>query len=59
MEEDGITPNRVTFQNLITICCQTGNLDEASKVLEVMKKQSLALNENIFSSLVLGHCIAK
>merc|ERR1712013_423941 len=32
-----------------------GNIDGASKVLQMMKTQGIKVNENIFNSLILGH----
>ncbi|KAL3226298.1 hypothetical protein MRX96_025202 [Rhipicephalus microplus] len=50
--------SRVTFQRLIHRYCQQGDIAGASKILEHMKSQDMAINERVFNSLVLGHCRA-
>jgi len=55
MTAQGVTPDKETFQCLISRHCQEGNIDGASKVLQMMKTQGIKVNENIFNSLILGH----
>lgn len=55
MTAQGVTPDKETFQCLISRHCQEGNIDGASKVLQMMKAQGIKVNENIFNSLILGH----
>lgn len=55
LEEQGVTPNRVTFQNIITSYCQNGDIDGASRILEYMRDKQLPINHIVFNSLVLGH----
>jgi len=55
MTGQGVTPDKETFQCLISRHCQQGNIDGASKVLQMMKAQGIKVNENIFNSLILGH----
>lgn len=43
---------------MIAKFCQVGNIAEATTILEHMKNQSMAINEDVFNSLVSGHCIA-
>ena len=49
-----VTPDKETFQRLISRHCQEGNIDGASKVLQMMKTQGIKVNENIFNALILG-----
>ncbi|CAL4065404.1 unnamed protein product, partial [Meganyctiphanes norvegica] len=55
LEQQGIEPNRVTYQRLIERYCQDGDIEGASKILEFMKEQQQVINENIFNSLIMGH----
>jgi len=55
MKIEGVTPDKETFQCLISRYCQQGNIDGASKVLQMMKAQGLKVNENVFNSLIMGH----
>ncbi|KAK8734064.1 hypothetical protein OTU49_005996 [Cherax quadricarinatus] len=55
LEKNGIEPNRVTYQRLISRYCQEGDIDGATKILEFMKEKQLPVGENIFNSLIMGH----
>ena len=55
MKTNGASPDKETFQCLISRYCQDGNIDGASRVLQMMKSQGIKVNENIFNSLILGH----
>ena len=47
--------DRETFQCLISRHCQLGNIDGASKILNIMKTKGFKVNENVFNSLIIGH----
>ncbi|KRY22114.1 Leucine-rich PPR motif-containing protein, mitochondrial [Trichinella patagoniensis] len=53
MEEAGIEPSRYTFELLVHQCCKQGNIEEAMKMVELMKEKKMSLNERIFASLAL------
>ena len=55
MKTQGASPDKETFQCLISRYCQEGDIEGASKVLQMMKNQGIKVNENIFNSLILGH----
>ena len=55
MKTQGVSPDKETFQCLISRYCQEGDIEGASKVLQMMKNQGIKVNENIFNSLILGH----
>ncbi|CAH1737969.1 unnamed protein product [Aphis gossypii] len=55
LEKKGITPNRVTFQHLITGYCQNGDIAGASRILEYMRDKELPINKIVFNALVMGH----
>ncbi|XP_074662097.1 leucine-rich PPR motif-containing protein, mitochondrial-like [Tubulanus polymorphus] len=55
MEENNITPNRVTYQRLVASFCQDGDIQGASQILEHMKSKGIPINEHVFNSLVTGH----
>jgi len=57
MEEQGVDPNRVTFQHMIGLYCLDGNITGATTILEHMKSQDMAINDSVFHSLLRGHCI--
>ena len=57
MEEAQVVPNRVTFQHLVGLYCQGGNITGATTVLEHMKEEGMAINEAVFLSLLAGHCL--
>jgi len=57
MEAGGVKPNRATYQHLIGIYCQDGNIAGATTVLEQMKAEDMSINESIFHFLLIGHCI--
>ncbi|TRY64875.1 hypothetical protein DNTS_024582 [Danionella cerebrum] len=58
MEAANVHPNRVTYQRLIALYCNAGDINGASRVLSVMKNQNLPITEAVFSSLVVGHARA-
>lgn len=55
LENQGITPNRVTFQHLICSYCQKGDIAGASRILEYMRDKQLPINKIVFNSLIMGH----
>ena len=55
MAENKIYPDKETFQCFISAYCQDGLIEEAGRVLQIMKKHHYAVNENIFNSLIIGH----
>ena len=55
MRKHGAAPNKETYQCLISRHCQEGDIEGASKVLQLMKNQGIKINENMFNSLILGH----
>lgn len=55
MEKKNVIPNRVTYQRLIALYCQSGDLEGAQNVLQHMKENRMPINENVFSSLIIGH----
>lgn len=55
MASANLTPDQVTYQRLIEQYCLQGNIQEATKLLEVMKEQQLELNEKIFANLIIGY----
>ncbi|KAG4067627.1 hypothetical protein HA402_005399 [Bradysia odoriphaga] len=58
LEAKGIDPNHVTYQRLISRYCQEGDMDGATKILEFMREIQLPINENVFSSLIIGDSAA-
>ncbi|XP_074845717.1 leucine-rich PPR motif-containing protein, mitochondrial isoform X2 [Carettochelys insculpta] len=58
MEEAKVHPNRVTYQRLIAVYCNEGDIEGASKILGFMKMKELSITEAVFSSLVTGHARA-
>jgi len=55
LEKKSITPNRVTFQHLITGYCQNGDIAGASRILEYMRDKGLPINKMVFNALIMGH----
>ncbi|KRY72826.1 Leucine-rich PPR motif-containing protein, mitochondrial [Trichinella pseudospiralis] len=55
IEEAGIEPSRYTFELLVHQCCKQGNIEEAMKMVELMKERKMSLNERIFASLIYGY----
>lgn len=55
LENKGIEPNRVTYQRLISRYCQIGDIDGATKILQYMREKQMAVNENVFNALIVGH----
>jgi len=55
MKCHGASPDKETFQCLISRHCQEGDIEGAHKILMMMKSQGITINENIFNSLILGH----
>lgn len=55
LESESVEPNRVTYQRLIARYCQQGDIDGATKILEIMREKNLPVNEAVFNSLILGH----
>lgn len=55
LDKDGISPNRVTYQHLITSYCQIGDINGASRILEYMRDKQLPINKLVFNALVMGH----
>jgi len=51
----GVTPDKETYQCMISRYCQEGDIEGASKVLQMMKTSGIKVNENIFNSLIMGH----
>ena len=37
--------------------CLEGNIAGATTILEHMKEEEMAINENVFHALLMGHCI--
>ena len=58
MEANDVEANRVTFQHLIAKFCSLGDIHGATTILEHMKEQKMSVNENVFHSLIIGHCRA-
>lgn len=59
LETNGIEPNRVTYQRLISRYCQQGDIDGATQILEFMREKQLPVNENVFNALIMGHSNAE
>jgi leucine-rich PPR motif-containing protein len=57
LEEAGMEPNRVTFQHLVGLYCNAGNVAGATTVLEHMKEQDMAISEHVFLGLLSAHCL--
>lgn len=55
LESKGIEPNRVTYQRLIAMYCQSGDIEGATRILEFMKEKQLPVNESVFNALIMGH----
>ncbi|CAM1328402.1 LRPPRC (predicted), partial [Pycnogonum litorale] len=55
MKENGIEPNRVTYQRMIEKYCQEGDIEGASNILQLMKDSDMAVNESVFNALIVGH----
>uniref|UniRef100_A0A182NB72 Very long-chain specific acyl-CoA dehydrogenase, mitochondrial n=1 Tax=Anopheles dirus TaxID=7168 RepID=A0A182NB72_9DIPT len=55
MQSQGIEPNRVTFQRLISRYCQQGDIEGATRILEFMREKQLPVNEYVFNALIMGH----
>ncbi|KAL8619576.1 hypothetical protein ACOMHN_019632 [Nucella lapillus] len=55
MEANGVTPNRITYQRLISRFCDNGDIQGATQVLEHMKSASLPINDHVFNSFITGH----
>lgn len=55
LEAKGIEPNRVTYQRLIARYCQDGDIEGATRILEFMREKQMAVNENVFNALIVGH----
>ncbi|KAF6210429.1 hypothetical protein GE061_013535 [Apolygus lucorum] len=58
LEAKGLEPNRVTYQRLVASCCNSGDIDGATEILQVMKDKQIPINEGIFNSLITGHSLA-
>ena len=59
MNNNNVEPNERTYEYLLTQYCQKGNLEEANRILNFMKKSEIPINENIFSALLIGNAEAK
>uniref|UniRef100_A0A0K8SN95 Leucine-rich PPR motif-containing protein, mitochondrial n=1 Tax=Lygus hesperus TaxID=30085 RepID=A0A0K8SN95_LYGHE len=58
LEAKGLEPNRVTYQRLVASCCNSGDIEGATEILQVMKDKQIPINEGIFNSLITGHSLA-
>ncbi|XP_043224122.1 leucine-rich PPR motif-containing protein, mitochondrial-like [Amphibalanus amphitrite] len=58
LRAQGVEPNRVTYQRLISRFCLLGDIEGATRILEHMKENGLAINEQVFNALVVGHARA-
>lgn len=47
-----------TYKILLKNVCEKGNVTEASIILELMKKESITIDEFVFNNLVLAHSIS-
>ncbi|CAL4063698.1 unnamed protein product, partial [Meganyctiphanes norvegica] len=59
LEQRDIKPNRVTSQRLIERYCQDGDIDGATKVLQLMKENQHPISENVFNAFIMGHSRAQ
>ena len=55
MKENGVEPDRVTYQHLIAKFCSIGDIQGASSMLELMKQHQMPITKYVFHSLIIGH----
>lgn len=54
IEKKNLKPNRFTYQLLVTLYCNQGDMTGATTILEHMKTEGIPINELIFYSLIKG-----
>jgi len=57
MKNDKITPNSVTYANMIGCCCVNGDLKSARKLLQFVKSKNLPVSDSIFAYMCYGMCL--
>lgn len=59
LKEKGVEPNRITYQRFIMHYCNRGDIEGATKILEIMREKEMPLTEGVFNALIIGHSEAK
>jgi pentatricopeptide repeat protein len=45
-----------TLVGILSCCCNEGDIEGATKILDQMRSLDMEINENIYASLITGHC---
>jgi len=55
MAENGVGPNRVTYQFLVERYCQMGDVDGATRIMKFMEEKEVPLTQGVMNLLIMGH----
>jgi hypothetical protein len=58
LKEKNLQPNYLTYQRFIEHYCKNGDIISTTKMLEIMNKENVPINEIIFNSLIEGHAMS-
>lgn len=48
---------QVTYQRLVAAYCQVGDLEGATRILDIMKHKNIAVDALTFNAIVMGHSV--
>ena len=55
MKKDGMTPDMITFSNLISGFAQKGNMDACLNFMQEMKESNIKIDETTFNIVIEGY----
>lgn len=54
---NNLTVFKVTYQRLVAAYCQKGDLNGATKILDIMKHKEIPIDAIVFNAIIMGHSI--